>query len=162
LAFDAGTADEKGQWRRQAIRLIAERRAESGRLGVVAGHLSFRKNEAQLERVDAEDDWAAYTAIVYLNSHPSSSARWFAGDQTRQRQTHSAESLRSWQDQERQILPYICQQHGILLARLYPDAHGNFLTKGARLIQDLCIHNESYNMSQAIRAVGDFYHRTRH
>lgn len=114
--FKKAKRDDKIHWRELAIREIRRQCAESGRIGVVAGHFVLWSEDQNLngEQVWTQADTDTYTHIFYLNTPVRMLAQRRGGDNTRLRQLVSEHDLARWQSAERQGLRDVCHTHGII------------------------------------------------
>lgn len=148
-AFQNLGEKEKEHWRGVAIDKIGKECAESGKMGVVAGHLMFWDEAEVAYTVCTQHDLATYTHILYLDVPPGVVAKRRQNDTTRSRTTISVAHIEKWQMAEKTELQRVCREYGILFSSLSfhdsPLAFPNLLT----LLHDFQHHNEEYNLSRA-------------
>ncbi|KAI1824265.1 uracil phosphoribosyltransferase-domain-containing protein [Xylaria intraflava] len=135
-------------WRETAIDAIKKECRDSGKLGVVAGHLMFwSEEEAAGESVHTAKDLETYTHILYLHVDAEIIAQRRQNDTSRKRPSSSVNHLRRWQAAEIAKLRQLCGSHNILFCCL--SEQNTLISKVTNLLRDFKCHNESYNLSCA-------------
>lgn len=147
-AFQRLEEQEKVHWRQLAIDTIGKECADTGRLGVVAGHFMFwpEEDEAGMP-VHTRNDLNTYTHILYLNVPAELVAQRCLNDKERNRPTASIDHLRKWQQTETTQLRHLCYHHGILFSLVSP--HPTMHKKVSMLLRDFRYHTENRNLSHA-------------
>ncbi|KAI1430537.1 uracil phosphoribosyltransferase-domain-containing protein [Xylaria sp. CBS 124048] len=141
--------DEKSMWRRKAIESIRESCANSGKVGVVAGHLMFwTEGDAAGKSVYTPEDLKHYTHILYLEVDADLIVQRRLGDKEKTRPPTSVHHLREWQRTEIAVLSEICPNHDILLYRLSTQDQLRSQPL-ASILRDFGYHSEAYNLKCA-------------
>jgi adenylate kinase len=147
-------AHERQRWRERAIDAIGKECADSGRVGIVAGHyILWLEGESEGEMVCSPNDLNTYTHILYLRVPPPIIAERRAADKQRARPPASVDHLHDWQEAEMTQLRNLCRHHGILFSMLSPDL--NLLSKASTLLHDFRTHSEEYNRLRALARIDE-------
>lgn len=113
--------------RQKAIEEIGRDCARSGRIGVVAGHLSFQeKEDGKTTTVYTPRDLDTYSHILYLDVPPDTLRQRRAQDNERQRPHISTRAVSAWQMSEQDELRQLCRAHAIefiMIPRQSPPLH---------------------------------------
>lgn len=136
---------DKIQWRQHAIDTIKKECIDSGKTGVVAGHLMFwaeKEDEGRL--VYTKNDLETYSHIFYLDVPPDVIAQRRSEDMKTKRPFMTTSHLLRWQQAEKTHLRRLCHDHGILFSLLAVD---QTMGKISTLLNDIHRHNERYNLS---------------
>ncbi|WEW55965.1 hypothetical protein PRK78_001400 [Emydomyces testavorans] len=148
-AFQNLEEHQKVYWRQHAIDKIKNECIDSGKSGVVTGHLMFwpegEEEEDAGQPVYTENDLDIFTHILYLDVPAEIVLQRRLDDTERSRPRMSVSHLRKWQQAEKAHLQRLCRAHGILFALLSPPLMG----KISMLLRDFQQHNEQYNLSRA-------------
>jgi hypothetical protein len=145
---------QKDVWRQNATEKIRAECAESGRVGVVAGHLSFWTREGESGRsVVTQNDLDTFTHILYLHVPAALISTYRKTDANRIRSSLSVDHLHKWQEAEMTELRKLCRHHGILFSTLTP--HLNSIDKVAMFLRDFKRHSEDYNLICAHRSLDE-------
>ena len=144
-AFEAMEEQDKTQWRQHAIDAIGKNCADSGKVGVVAGHFMFwsEEQEAPLP-VYTQNDLNVYTHILYLDVSTDVVAQRRLADTKKNRPSMSVSQLKMWQEKEKNQLRDLCRHHCILFSLIIPN-----LKTLKTLLHDFRCHTEEYNLTQA-------------
>ncbi|KAK6527375.1 hypothetical protein TWF281_010555 [Arthrobotrys megalospora] len=152
--FKMLSEQEKTRWRKLAINNIGENCAESGRVGVVAGHFMFwSEGEDAGCPVYTQNDLDVFTHILYLDVPAELVAKRRLRDAERNRPVLSVEQLRKWQEAEKSELRRLCYQHKILFSRVVP--HPVLVKKVSCLLRDFQQHTEAKNLDRAERRIDE-------
>ena len=147
-AFQELEEEEKLHWRQLAIDTIGKECADSGRVGVVAGHFMFWSEEEEAgQPVYTRNDLNTFSHILYLNVPAEVVAQRCLTDTERNRSTASIDHLRKWQQTEKTQLRHLCYHHGILFSLVPP--HTTLHKKASMLLRDFRYHSENFNLSRA-------------
>jgi len=139
---------EKLHWRQLAIDTIGKECADSGRVGVVAGHFMFWSEEKETgQPVYTRNDLNTFTHLLYLNVPAELVAQRCLNDAERNRPTASIDHLRKWQQTEKTQLRHLCYHYGILFSLLSP--HPTLHKKVSMLLRDFRYHTENFNLFRA-------------
>ena len=153
-AFQSMEEQEKAYWRRRAIDAIGKNCADSGQVGVVAGHFMFWSQEQEVGLpVYTQNDLDVFTHILYLDMPAELIAQRCLDDTEKSRTPTSASHLRQWQQEEKTQLRHLCRHHGILFSLI--SQCPMLLKKVSILLHDFRYHNEQYNLSQAENRLDD-------
>ncbi|TAQ88885.1 hypothetical protein B7494_g2812 [Chlorociboria aeruginascens] len=147
-AFKELEEREKVHWRQVAIDIIGNECANSGNVGVVAGHFMFWLEEEEAGGlVYTQNDLDTFTHILYLDVPAELVAQRRLDDTERSRPSASVTHLRKWQQAEETQLRRLCCHHGILFSLVSP--HPTLLNKATKLLRDFSHHSENHNLSYA-------------
>jgi uracil phosphoribosyltransferase/phosphoserine phosphatase/adenylate kinase len=147
-AFQKLEEQEKVHWRQLAINMIGKECADTGRVGVVAGHFMFWPQEKEAGMpVYTRNDLNTYTHILYLNVPAELVVQRCLNETERNRPTATIDHLRKWQQIEKTQLRHLCYHHGILFSLLSP--HPTLHKKVSMLLRDFQYHTENFNLSRA-------------
>ena len=153
-AFQSMEEQEKSHWRRYAIDAIGKNCADTGQVGVVAGHFMFWSEEQEAGwPVHTQNDMEIFTHILYLNIPAELIAQRRLEDTERSRPSISTFHLSQWQQEEKTQLRHLCRHHRILFSLV--SSGPTLLNKVSRLLHDFQYHNEKYNLSQAVSKLDD-------
>ncbi|KAI0467603.1 uracil phosphoribosyltransferase-domain-containing protein [Xylaria cf. heliscus] len=140
--------EEKTTWRELAISTIRKECLESGKLGLVTGHLMFwPEGEDDVHSVHTTEDLNTYTHIIYLDVTADIIARRREEDTERARPAVSVDHLRTWQKAEIAKMRQLCRNHDILFCSL--STQDSLITRASRMIRDFRHHTEMHNLSRA-------------
>ncbi|KAI2637444.1 uracil phosphoribosyltransferase-domain-containing protein [Xylaria nigripes] len=153
--FRALSRQEKFMWRRIAINTIKEECINSGKVGIVAGHLMFwSEGQDSGDAVDTPDDHKTYTHVLYLEVDAETVAQRCRDDTARTRPQNSVDHLRKWQEAEIARLRDVWCRQKILFCCL--PAQGT-LTMAVELLRDFQRHTEDYNLCCAETLLDDIF-----
>ncbi|KAI0440622.1 uracil phosphoribosyltransferase-domain-containing protein [Xylaria telfairii] len=140
--------ENKASWRQLAINTIRKECVDSGKLGLVTGHVMFwSEGEDEGHSVYTAEDLDTYTHIIYLDVAADVIAQRREDDDERTRPSVSIDHLRSWQDTEIAELGQLCRNHNILFCVL--PTQDTLITRASQIIRDFRHHTEMYNLSRA-------------
>ena len=143
--FEKLTNSQQMDVRARAIDSVGKECAESGKVALVAGQLSFwPEGAAQGTAICTRNDLNTYTHFIYLKTRPEVILERRMSDTTKARSPVSVTHLHEWQETEIQELRAICQEHRILLTFLSEESHS--LNDIITLLADFRIHSKSYNL----------------
>ena len=147
-AFHGLDEQSKSHWRQAAIKMVKQKRADSGRPAIVAGHLTLwsERQEAALP-IYTENDLRTYTHILYLDIPTNVVAQRRLDDTCKSRSHVSIEQLAKWQSDEKKQLRHLCRHHNILFMAL--RSHTLPTSSISFLLRDFSRRSEAYNWSQA-------------
>lgn len=146
-AFKCMEDAEKIIWRKQAIDRIGNECADSGKVGVVAGHLMLpSEKEEAFQEMYTDNDLNTYTHILYLEVPPKE-IRKRRSQAKRVRPDLSVSQLTEWQDAEKTKLVHLCREHNILFLVVVDGP--TLQVQVSTLLRDFRNHNEKYNLAQA-------------
>lgn len=152
-AFEQKPDVEKAVYREIAIQHIAATCQSSGRVGVVAGHLTLWTGTGAME-VHTMADIDTYTHILYLDTPAETIAEYRLNDLHRNRPEMSVGDLRRWQWSDKSRVKTLCRQNGIMfLTQNVPSEDG--FARVARLMRDIRDHSEEENMRRALAQLDD-------
>lgn len=156
-AFNKMNAQDKINARQESIDRIRKECAESGRVGLVAGHLIFWAEGGKAADVWNKYDANTYTHILYLNVHPKViEQRRFKDSKSGTRNDRPADThvhLKAWQEAEIRRLRAVCQENGIMFSVLsLAETDSSFLNKVLMLLREFQYHDdENCNAARAER-----------
>ncbi|KAL1876452.1 hypothetical protein Daus18300_002696 [Diaporthe australafricana] len=146
-AFKQMIGTEKSVYRELATQSIAAKCRSSGRVGVVAGDLTFWTGTVAVE-VHTQADLETYTHILYLDTPAETISEYRRNDRTQSRPQMSVDDLRRWQGKEKSLLKDLCRDHGIMLLIEHVSLEDG-ISRIAGLIKDIRVHSEDMNMFRA-------------
>ncbi|KAK3712003.1 hypothetical protein LTR37_009315 [Vermiconidia calcicola] len=148
-------------FRGMAIKSIKDRCAESGKVGVVAGHFMFWEDPEQFQgtQVCTSADLATYTHVIYLDVSADMVAQQRAQDKKRQRKDLSAGHLEKWQREESRELQDRCAANSIIVCAI-PVDQASMLQKVSQMLEDFRRNDEGYNLSLVEKALDEAVHLT--
>ena len=153
-AFQRMEEEENIRWRQQAIDKIGKRCADTGQVGVVAGHFMFWPEDQETPSpVYTQKDLETFTHILYLDVPPEIVAQRRLGDVERDRTPTTTYHLRKWQDAEKAQLRPLCRDNGILFLNL--SSHLIKPNKISALLLDFQHHTEESNLALAESQLDD-------
>lgn len=151
-AFKSLDETQKTLWRQQAIDKIRLECAESGKAGVVAGHIMFwHEGDESGVPVITQNDLDTFTHILYLDVDADLVVQRRLGDMERDRPIESAAHIHNWQQAEKTHLRSLSRDHGIIFSSL--PTHLIHAEKVSTLLRDFQVHDEKYNLSIAETAL---------
>jgi uracil phosphoribosyltransferase/phosphoserine phosphatase len=154
-AFQLLDDNQKSYWRQVAIDTIGKDCSDKGRIGVVAGHFMFwREEDSDGQRVYTSNDLRTFTHILYLDVPSDLVKQRRQNDNQRFRSQVSIDHLQRWQQAEKTELRDLCRQHGILFS-LVSSTPSMLLEKVARLLDDFRYHTEKENLRRAENRLDD-------
>ena len=153
IAFERKPEAEKAIDREIAITHIAGMCQSSGKIGIVAGHLTFWTGTGVME-VHTQADLETYTHILYLDTPAETIAEYRLNDPNRTRPEMSVGDLRRWQWSEKSRAKTLCRQHGIMFFTQHAPSEDGF-ARVARLMRDIRDHSEEENLRRAMARLDD-------
>ena len=154
-AFQLLDDDRKSYWRQVAIDTIGKDCSDKGRIGVVAGHFMFwREEDSDGHRVYTPNDLRTFTHILYMDLPSDLIKQRRRNDNQRSRSPVSIDHLRRWQQAEKTELRDLCRQHSILFS-LVSSTPSMLPEKVARLLDDFRYHTEKDNLRRAENRLDD-------
>ncbi|KUI63674.1 Shikimate kinase [Cytospora mali] len=132
-----------------AIQAIAQQCHDTGRVGVVAGHLTLWDG-GEAKAVFTRGDLDTYTHILYLDVPVETIAQYRLGDTSRKRTQMDAGVLHSWQVTDNMQTKDICRQHGILFWTVPESALKEKVTNVLDFLKDIRNHTEGENMRRSL------------
>lgn len=142
-------AQDKTNWRQEAIKKVQRECSASGKTAIVAGHFMFwSEEEVAGHSVCTPEDLETYTHILYLDVPPTTIAQYRSNDKKRSRSAISVAHLEKWQQVERDQLRQLCPSHGILFMRLSEHSEVHNI---ATLLRDFRSHTPAHNLNLAER-----------
>ncbi|KAI3395113.1 hypothetical protein diail_1728 [Diaporthe ilicicola] len=151
--FKQMSENEKAVHRELATKSISARCHSSGKVGVVAGHLTFWTGSDVVE-VHTAADLETYTHILYLDTPAEMIAEYRKNDKNRSRQQMSVDDIRKWQTRERSRVKELCRDHGIMFLTEHVSSHDE-TSRIAGLMRDIRDHSEKENLRRALARLDD-------
>lgn len=148
--FKSSNEDEKLAIREAAIISIQQDCIDTKRLGIVTGHSSFWREEADadLEEVITNADLNVYTHVLYLDPPADVIEKRVENDTNRpERRRLSAAQIRRWQDSEKKKLRELCYKNGIVFSLIQETCAASYL------VRSFHVHNEEYDSIMVIGRV---------
>ena len=147
-AFQKMEEEEKIQWRQRAIDSIGKICADSGKVGVVTGHLTlWPEGQTTQQPVYTQNDLETYTHILYLGISPGIICDNCRADTEKARPYRTSGDVSMWRRKEMSLLFELCRENKILLFEMTTEkVH---LTKVLTLLRDFQQHSETHNLNLA-------------
>ncbi|CZT50909.1 related to 2-3-cyclic-nucleotide 3-phosphodiesterase [Rhynchosporium secalis] len=156
--FKTLPGEEQDRYRIQAIRRICDECAESGRVGVVAGHYMFWKSQYGLDDDDesggeqvvwTSGDAECFTDMMYLSVQSQIVVEQCENDKTRKRLSLTRFELELWMAAERRELEKECGECGIGFALIGRDE----LQVVADMLKEMRKRPELLNLARTKKAL---------
>ncbi|KAK5166263.1 uncharacterized protein LTR77_008524 [Saxophila tyrrhenica] len=138
---------EQDRLREEAVKGIARKCKEAGKVGMVAGHfMVWSSDETSPTKVVTDADWGVYTHVLYLATPAEVIWQQVDDDSSREdREPLSVQVLQTWQDRETIGLRTGCSRNNILFTVVSGDRTGR-AERVAKLMLTLLSHNEADGM----------------
>ncbi|KAK7748656.1 hypothetical protein SLS53_000677 [Cytospora paraplurivora] len=133
-----------------AIQAISQQCSESGRVGVVAGHLTlWVENEAK--PVFTQSDLDTYTHILYVEVPATEISDFRRKDTSRTRTEIETRVLERWQKCDKIQTKEICRQNEIMFATVPHSVLQEKTLTVEKYLMDIRDHTEGENMRRALK-----------
>lgn len=137
-----------------AIQAIAQQCSESGRVGVVAGHLTLWV-EDEAKPVFTQSDLDTYTHILYVEVPATEIAEFRKKDTSRTRKEIGPRALERWQKCDKTQTKEICRQNEIMFATVPHSVIQEKTDTVEKYLMDIRDHTEGENMRRALKWLDD-------
>ncbi|ROW16779.1 hypothetical protein VPNG_01530 [Cytospora leucostoma] len=140
----------QAHYRGLSIQAIAQQCSESGRVGVVAGHLTLWV-EDEAKPVFTQSDLDTYTHILYVEVPASEIAEFRSSDTSRARTEIEPRALETWQKCDKTQTKDICRDNEIMFATVPHSAFGEKTLTVEKYLMDIRQHTEGENMRWVLK-----------
>ncbi|TID18320.1 PRTase-like protein [Venturia nashicola] len=152
-AFQAMSPEKQNDHRKLAIDAIRQECADTGRIGVVAGHYMLYSDERQTPEIIATaNDLSTFTHILYLDVPAETVAQRRRDDQNKQRGHLHVNRLQDWKVKEQKALRTVCRENNILFSIL-SGLSSTLVTDVSTMLRDFQRHAKDRENSKTVEEV---------